>query len=176
MEKFEDLDLEEIYKLNKSEYIKQYFIVLKQLKNNRVSKKIVESLYGKSLATIYQEIMRAVEELKSYLISPGDLIILYPNIKEYKSKNFKTCDFSGAIIHPGSLYISYRPLLENITKKESFVLKKTLHVETGYIYRLPTEIGELETLEQKMILESSDQEINFNHFNNQMGGHLLFQK
>ena len=84
--------------------------------------------------------------------------------------------FPGWPIHPGSLYISYRPLLENITTNEKFVLERTIHVETGYLYNLPRRIDELEALEQDMILETPGQEIDFNHFNNQMGGRLPLKK
>ena len=56
------------------------------------------------------------------------------------------------------------------------MLKRTIHVETGYIYNLPTTIDELEYLEQNMMLETPDSEIDFNHLNNQMGGCLLLQK
>lgn len=56
------------------------------------------------------------------------------------------------------------------------MLKRTIHVEIGYMYNLPTAIDELESLEQNMILETPDSEIDFNHLNNQMGGCLLLQK
>ena len=176
MKELEEMTLQELQKLNNIHNLEEYFLILKKIQNNRISKRIVESLYGKSIETIYQEVIKEEEKFRSHSIFPGDLVVVYPNIKEQKSHDFKTCDFSGAIISPGTLYVSYRPLLENITTKESYVLKRTIHVEVGYIYNLPTAIDELEALEQNMILETPDSEIDFNHLNNQMGGCLLLQK
>ena len=176
MKELEEMTLQELQKINNIHDLEEYFMILKEIQDNRISKKIVESLYGKPIELIYREIRKEEEKMRSHSFFPGDLVLVYPNIKEQKSKNFKTCDFSGAIISPGTLYVSYRPLLENLTTKESFVLKRTIHVEIGYIYNLPTTIDELEYLEQNMILETPDPEIDFNHLNNQMGGCLLLQK
>lgn len=176
MKQLEEMTLQELQKINNIHDLEEYFMILKEIQDNRISKKIVENLYGKPIETIYREVRKEEEKMRSHSFFPGDLVLVHPNIKEQKSKNFKTCDFSGAIISPGTLYVSYRPLLENLTTKESFVLKRTIHVEIGYIYNLPTAIDELESLEQNMILETPDQEINFNHLNNQMGGSLLLQK
>ena len=133
MKVLEEMTQAELEKSDNPEYIGQYFTIVNQLKNNRVSKKLLEELQGEPIATIYQELMSEEEKFRSHSLFPGDLIMMYPNIKEQRSKGFKTCDFSGAIIHPGSLYVSYRPLLDNITTNERFVLARTLHVETGYI-------------------------------------------
>lgn len=176
MKELEEMTQAELEKLENHEYIKQYFTIINQLKDNRISKRLLEELHGESIATIYQELMCEEEKYRSHSLFPGDLVLIYPNIKEQKSKSFKTCDFSGAIIHPGSLYVSYRPLLDNITTNERFVLAKTIHVEAGYVYDLPTKIDELEALEQNMKLEIPNQEIDFNHLNNQMGGYFPLQK
>lgn len=176
MKELEDMTLDELKKLKVPEYVEQYYTIINQLKDNRISKRVLEKLQGEPITKIYEELMSEEENVRSHSFFPGDLVLVYPNIKEQKSKNFKTCDFSGAIIHPGSLYISYRPLLENITTNEKFVLERTIHVETGYLYNLPRRIDELEALEQDMILETPGQEIDFNHFNNQMGGHLPLKK
>lgn len=133
MKVLEEMTQAELEKSDNPEYIGQYFTIVNQLKNNRVSKRLLEELQGEPIATIYQELMSEEEKFRSHSLFPGDLIMMYPNIKEQRSKGFKTCDFSGAIIHPGSLYVSYRPLLDNITTNERFVLARTLHVETGYI-------------------------------------------
>lgn len=176
MKELEEMTQDELEKLKNPEYIKQYFTILSQLKENRISKRILEELQGEAIATIYQELMNEEEKFRSHSFFPGDLVLIYPNIKEQRSKNFKTCDFSGSIIYPGSLYVSYRPLLDNITTNERFVLAKTIHVEASYVYDLPTRIDELESLEQNMKLERANQEIDFNHFNNQMGGYFPLQK
>ena len=176
MKKLEDMTLDEMQKLSIPEYIEEYYTIISQLNNNRISKRVLEKMQGQSITNIYEKLMVEEEKIRSHFLFPGDLVLVYPGIKEQKSKDFKTCDFSGAIIHPGSLYISYRPLLDNITKKESFILARTIHVEAGYIHDLPTRIGELEELEQNMKSEELNQDIDFNHFNNQMGGQLSLKK
>lgn len=176
MKFLEEMKLEELKNLNQEEYIYQYYEILKQLNKNRLDKQIIETLKGESINKIIQKLEQEEEQLRSYSFFPGNLIILYPNIKELHSKSYQTCDFSGGIIHPGSLYINYRPLLENLNTKEVYVLKKSLKVEVGYIDRLPNTIFELETLEQNMILETPDDEIDFNHLNHQLGGKIILQK
>lgn len=176
MKELEEMTLEELKQTGNKKYIEQYFNILSEFQDNRFSKKVIESLRGQSIDKIYHELMKAEEEIRSHSLFPGNLVLVYPNIQEKKSKDFKTCDFSGAVIHPGSLYVSYRPLLDNITTNERFVLSRTIHVEAGYRYDLPTSIDELETLEQNMLLEPPNQEIDFNHFSNQMGGQIILQK
>ena len=176
MKELEEMTLEELKSLGNRTYIEQYFTILNQLKTNRISKIVLEEFQGESIDTIYQELMKEEEKFRSYSLFPGDLVLVYPNIKEQRSKNFKTCDFSGGIIYPGSLYASYRPLLDNITTNERFVLARTIHVEAGYVYNLPRRIDELEALEQDMKLETPNQEIDFNHLNNQMGGYFPLRK
>ena len=93
-----------------------------------------------------------------------------------RSKTFKICDFSGAVISPGSIYTSYRPLLDNMTTNERYILSRTIKVEIGYRNELPTNIHELEALEQNMFLETFNNGIDFNHFSIQMGGQITLQK
>lgn len=104
----------------KQEYLRQ----LDLLNTNRITKGIIEKMQGESIEKIYYQI--AKEELKhtSNSFFPGDIVILYPTLKEQSSKKVITCDFSGAIIYPKSLYINYRPLLENISKHTTYVLEK----------------------------------------------------
>lgn len=176
MQPIETMTLEELRRSDNTDWVEKYFLMLNEFKTDRIAKKILETLEGESIDKIYNEIEKESENYRSYTLFPGDLVLVYPSIKEQRSKIFRTCDFSGAVIHPGSLYVSYRPLLDNITKKEKFVLSRTIQVESGYIHNLPMEIGELEALEQSMKRQDENQEIDFNHLNSQMGGELCFQK
>lgn len=176
MKELEEMTLEELEELGKEKDIEQYFKILKELQDNRLSKKVIENLKGQPIDKIYRELIKKEEEIRSHSLFPGSLVVVYPNIKEMKSKNFKTCDFSGAIISPGSIYISYRPLLDNMTTNERYVLSRTINVEIGYRSELPINIHELETLEQNMFLETCNNGIDFNHFSIQMGGQITLQK
>ena len=90
--------------------------------------------------------------------------MVYPRMKEQRAKKEITCDFSGGIIYPGSFYVSFRPLLKNIETGDAFVLKRTLKVETGYSYDLPTK------------LEQNEDGISYGHLSQRIGGALEFQK
>lgn len=176
MKFLEDLTLEEIKLLENQKLLDEYHQVLRSLKTNRIAKEIVDDLMGKSLTTILTKVEQEEESYRSHEFFPGDLVILYPNVCEMRSRNYKTCDFSGAVIHPHSLYISYRPLIENITKKEVYVLKKTLHVEVGYAYNLPENIMQLESLNYNIEQQNEDNEINFSHLHQVTGGSITLQK
>lgn len=175
MIQLEALSLSEIKKYDSTQ-IKDYYQELEKLKTNRISKRVVENLIGEPLLKIVEEVSKEEEQFRSYQYFPGDLILLYSNFQEKRSRNYTTCDFSGALIYPGSLYINYRPLIDNLTLNETFILKKTIKVESSFAHRIPTNILELEVLENKMLLESEDPEIDFSHFNRQMRGDIRLQK
>lgn len=178
MEKLAQMTLEEITLLGDEEAEANYYYLLAELQTSRISKKIVEDYEGDSIASIWERIMEAEHNLTSEILFPGDLVVLYPSTKEQKAKDYITCDFSGGIIYPGSLYVNYRPLLENITTGETYVLQRTIKVETGYQHDLPTTIGAFETLERNMQLEYGHDEtgIKYSHLNQVMGGELTLQK
>ena len=176
MKSLEELTLEEIELLDNQQLLYEYNQMINSLKTNRIAKEVVEDLNGESIVTILTKVKQEEESYRSYEFFPGDLVILYPKISEMRSRDYKTCDFSGAVIHPHSLYVSYRPLIENITKKEVYVLKKTLHVEVGYAYNLPENIMQLESLNFNIEHENDDDEINFSHLHQVTGGGITLQK
>lgn len=176
MKELEEMTLEELKEVGKEKAIEEYFNILRELQDNRLSKKVIENLKGEPIDKIYRELMKASEEIRSHSLFPGSLVVVYPNIKEMRSKTFKICDFSGAVISPGSIYTSYRPLLDNMTTNERYILSRTIKVEIGYRNELPTNIHELEALEQNMFLETFNNGIDFNHFSIQMGGQITLQK
>lgn len=176
MKELEEMTLEELKEVGKEKDIEEYFNILRELQDNRLSKKVIENLKGEPIDKIYRELMKASEEIRSHSLFPGSLVVVYPNIKEMRSKNFKICDFSGAVISPESIYASYRPLLDNMTTNERYILSRTIKVEIGYRNELPTNIHELEALEQNMFLETFNNGIDFNHFSIQMGGQITLQK
>lgn len=176
MKELEEMTLEELKEVGKEKDIEEYFNILMELQDNRLSKKVIENLKGEPIDKIYRELMKAEEEVRSHSLFPGSLVVVYPNIKEMRSKTFKICDFSGAVISPGSIYTSYRPLLDNMTTNERYILSRTIKVEIGYRNELPTNIHELEALEQNMFLETFNNGIDFNHFSIQMGGQITLQK
>ncbi len=181
MKAFEQKTLSEIYESGNKEEEALYFSYLASLETSKIAKNIIERYEGEPIDVIYNKILQAEEDITSQVIFPGQMVIFYPNIKERKAKDYITCDFSAGIIYPGSIYISYRPLLDNLTTKETYVLKRTIKVETGHYTDLPTTIQEFEGLELKMQM-SYDRDvydnsgIEYSHLNQRTGGQFLLQK
>lgn len=174
---FEELTLEEILFLNDEQMYTRYMNEIRGLGSNRISKSIISTMQGSSLGEIYNEILKQEELYRSIDFFCGDLVLLYRGIKEHKSKHILTCDFSGALIYPQSRYISYRPIIENISKNEVYVLKRTLKVECGYEYDLPSNIHELETLQRNIYLEQDlNDGINYSHLSQRVGKELILKK
>lgn len=177
MKVLEEYTLSEIIALNDKKEYEKYYCELEELKKMPLSQNIIKRMQGSSLEKIMEEILRKEEEIKSYSLFPGNLVEFYPNKKELHTKKIITCDFSGAPIMPGSLYINYRPLIANITTNEVYVLSRTIKVECGYAHSLPSDIQEFEELERKMQLEQDfNDEIKYSHLNQVTGGSLKLQK
>ena len=181
MEAFEKKTLSEIYESGNKEDEALYFSYLASLETSKIAKDIIERYEGASIEEIYNRRLQAEEEITSQVIFPGQMVILYPNIKERRAKDFITCDFSAGIIYPGSLYVSYRPLLDNLTTKETYVLKRTIKVEAGHYTDLPTTIQEFEGLELKMQMSyesdfSDNTGIEYSHLSQRTGGEFVLQK
>lgn len=178
MELLENKTLEELLLGKNQEIIEQYYQELRNLSRNRIAKNIVKELFGYSLQDIWEKVAEEEQRAVSHSLFPNDLVLVYPSIKECRAKGIITCDFSGSLIHSGSLYVNYRPLIENITTNEAYVLKRTLKVESGYAHELPDTIVQLEELERKMQLGTNDDAtgINYSHLNQVTGGELYLQK
>lgn len=118
-----------------------------------------------------------LENTSNYYFS-GNLVAFYSYVREYYSKEDRTCDISTNVIKKGQLYISYRPLVENIETRETFVLKRTIRCEPIYHDLLPTNILEFENLnEQIMNYENyQNKEIYFDHLHYSQGGYLKLVK
>lgn len=171
MESIENMTLEEINSLNNQQLTHQYFRILETLQENRIDKQIINKMMGRSIFNIYNEITKEKSNMLSHYFFPGDLVIMHPGLKERIAKKTYTCSFSGARISPGSLYINYRPLIENLTSKNVYVLKKTINVEVGYEYNLPTTIDKLEQIALNMTVVEE-----YSELSQQMGGSIQLQK
>lgn len=173
MEGIEEYTLEEILAFNSKELQELYFRNLENLKTNRIARKVISQMPGESLGKIYQIICSEEEKNRSTSFFYGDLVLVSNGIKEHKASKYITCDFGGGIIYTGSFYLSYKPLIENISTNMVYVLEKTIKVETCYYDMLPQNIGELENLERNMQLELDlNDGIDYSHFNRQMGSSL----
>ena len=172
-----DFTLDEILSLNNKKIYETYLKELDNLKTNRITKQIVERMYGESINKIYEAILKE-ETINTSMDSDfffGDIVLLHESIKEYHAKTSMTCDFSTNLIKRG-LYLNYRPMLENLTTKKVYVLKRSIKVEPAYFDLLPTNITELEELNYKMKLQIEDNYIDYSHLNQVMGGELVLRR
>ena len=181
MYQFEDMTLNEIELFGNKELMTRYDQEIASLEIDDISRIVINRKYGESINTIVREIEKASYEFelrhRSEILFPNELVEVYPRTREGRAKREITCDFSGARIKKGSLYVSYRPMVWSITNGDTYVLSRTIKVETGYAYDLPSTIAELESLNVKMLSHAdSDNGIDYDHLYWQMGGELDFQK
>lgn len=116
----------------------------------RLTKEVLEYLESKSLDEQYRLLQQYYFENTSNYYFPNDLIAFYPHIIERKASKDVVCNISEAIISKGSYYINYRPLLENLYTKKTYVLKRTICCSLYYGNMLPSNIFELEDLNDKI--------------------------
>ncbi len=177
MKSIEEMSIEEIIATNNSELLKLYKSELENLKTDKIFQRFLSDYNGCSLIEIYEAISQIELSLQSELFFPGERIIMYPRIKEQKARSLITCDFSGGIIPPGSLYSSFRPLLKNIDDNTAYVLTRTIKVENGYTYDLPRDLHSFEGLALKVAQNAEDYNgINYGHLSQRIGGEFTFQK
>lgn len=148
------------------------------LGTNRLARYIINTSTSKNINEVYQEIIE--QELKNTSMDldffPNNIVLLYPDIKELHARKPITCDFSGAITKKGSLYLRYRPFIENISTNKRYVLKKAIRVEPAYYDMLPTTIAELERLNYYMKLEQKDVKVDYSHLYQVMGGQFVLKE
>lgn len=118
-----------------------------------------------------------IKENESLSLFPNSIVKVYPGIKEVNAKERRTCDFSGACISKGSLYVRFRPMIRDITNNEVYVLKRTITAEIGYEKMLPETISELEVFCDNISNCENLIDANpvFEHLHSQIGN-LVFKK
>ena len=180
---FEEKSLRELEQANNPVLVAKYHETLALLGEDREAKEMIEKYYGESINSIYHRIEKyhyeTVVKNTSEVLFPGQVVKVYPGIKTPTAKRMITCDFSGGRIYPGSKYVSYRPMIRNIYNGTTYVLSKTIRVESGYEWDLPTTIAELDALQLK--IEKADifgtiDGIDYTHLAQCTGGDLSFQK
>ena len=180
---FDERTLEELKEAKDPLLVEQYNAVIRMMGEDQLAREIIHDYYGDPLMEIYQRIEKYrfnfTMNNTSENLFPGETVIVYPGIKNPVAKKTITCDFSGALIYPGSLYVSYRPMVKNIYNGNTYVLSRTLKVESGYEWDLPTNIAGLDSLNMKIQnAENYDRQdgIDYTHLAQRLGGELVFQK
>lgn len=123
----------------------KYDKMLSELNTDVIADSVIKNNYGKSIYEIYSKIeMERIKHTSCNWFN-GDIVLVYPSIKETKSKR-QYYSINGASIKENSTYISYHALLVNITNGNRYVLKEPLRFELGD--NLPMNIFDLEELER----------------------------
>lgn len=125
--------------------MKKYDKMLSELNTDVIADRVIKNNYGKPIYDIYNMIQLEYIKHTSYNWFNGDIVLVYPSIKETKSKKHYD-SMHGAYISLNSLYINYHALLVNITNGNRYVLTKPLRFELGD--NLPMNISDLEELER----------------------------
>ena len=173
-----DLNLDNMLDLDSLNLYETHQEELESLKTNRIAKQIIEDMKGESINRIIEAILKeeAINTSMDSDFFSGDIVLVHESIKEYHTKTEMTCDFSANLIKKGGLYLNYRPIIENLTTKKVYVLKRSIKVEPAYFDLLPTNIAELEELNYKMKLQIEDNYIDYSHLNQVMGGALVLRR
>ena len=124
--------------------IEEYEELLKGLNTSFIAREIIEENYGKPIEVILRLIEYADIKRKSSNWFNTDDVIVYPSIKEVKSKKEYDTIY-GAHIGINMSYIDYHALIINTSRKTKYVLKNSLKFELND--ELPRNIYDLEQLE-----------------------------
>lgn len=122
----------------------------------RLTREVLEELESKSQYEQYELLQQYYLKNTSNYYFPNDLIAFYPRIIERRASRDIVCNISEVIISKGSYYINYRPLLENLNTKKTYVLKRTICCSLCYDNMLPTNIFELEELNDRIRNPNTD--------------------
>lgn len=122
----------------------------------RLTREVLEELESKSQYEQYELLQQYYLKNTSNYYFPNDLIAFYPHIIERRASRDIVCDISEVIISKGNYYINYRPLLENLNTKKTYVLKRTICCSLCYGNMLPTNILELEDLNSRIRNPNTD--------------------
>lgn len=160
--------------MSRKEIVKSYMVKLSLLPYQRMLKNMPK--YGKILNQIDDFLNGQINDIDienffmkydeyvmintSYNLFPGDVVKVYPGIRTFKSKEKILCDFSKNPILGGSEYLVYRPMLNNLTTKSTYVLDKSIRVLPEFYDILPKDIYTLDEFDRRLTDSYNLQEVN----------------
>lgn len=148
LQKIEDMALRNIL-------IQEYHDFYFSMFETPVLQKLMAPYYGSSLDKLFEKFDVLKASMTSLNLFPGDLVQFYSWYKTYQSKTFFVDDL-GCCIFPKTRYLSYRPMLWNLTTNVRYVLKRTLKVEEASIEILPTTLLQFEVLDQNIRIREEE--------------------
>ena len=125
--------------------MEDYNEILRDLNTDCIARSVIKKNNNKDIDKIYNLIQMEYIKHTSHRWFDGDIVLVYPNIRETRSKkHYETVH--GVYIGENTLYVNYHALLVNISNGSKYVLKKPLKFELGD--NLPMCIDDLEGLEK----------------------------
>ncbi len=121
------------------DYIKKYDIVLPPRIYNAI-----KNINFTNSDDFYGYLTNLLDRHTSQSLFPGDICFFHPNLRNPKASRLTICCLSGAEIDKGESYCTYRPLLENITRGNTYTIQQTLKVANGYENILPNDLHSFE--------------------------------
>ena len=115
-----------------------------ELSDSYIAKRVIKENDGISIEKMNDLIETEILKNTSHKWFNGKVVIIYPKIKETRSKK-RYSTIHGVNIDVNSRYINYQALLVNIDDGNKYVLKKPLRFEIGD--DIPICIDDLEELE-----------------------------
>ena len=125
--------------------MEEYNRMLRELNTDAIASSVIKKNYGEPIDKIYDLIQMEYIKHTSCSWFSGDVVLLYPSIKEVRSKKYYETIHEN-YIDINSLYINYHALLVNVTSGSKYVLEKPLRFELND--NLPKNIIDLEELER----------------------------
>lgn len=154
MKAVEEYTLDEINEIEdlelRTHLQKIYYEKRLELGDTPFSKRVIQSYPNCSILDLESILRSAYFEHTSFYNFPNKQVYFYPTVREQKCECDTTCAFSGGKIQRGCLYYCYRPLLDVVDSGRTYVLSKTLKLETMYFSDLPTTIQEFDVFTQKV--------------------------
>ncbi len=172
-------DINKLSSLQKKEFHQFYDATLQEWDQNRLIHHIILSHYGKSLYEIENLIQDQLLLHTSLSFFPNDVVLLYPSFpRVLKARTSTLCQISGSIIMKNSEYLYYRPILDNLSNGQTYVLTNSIKAELGYSDFFPSTIFEFEQLNDKLnnSYEVEDESYNYYDISQRIGEGLSIKK
>lgn len=130
--------------IRRTHYLDEYNELLKMINSQNLNAYLLERC-SKSIMELEEKFCEINHNFESTYLFPGHIVLMWSSIKELKALKMHICNFSGALIYPGSYYLSYRLFLENLTTKTAYCLRKPIELEAGYESILPETLAQLDS-------------------------------
>ncbi len=148
--------------------------------DSRVARRVIRAHEGESIASITDAMSQFIRDNTSYYLFEGNIVMVYPKFSLAKAKEEKVCSLCTRLIHPGNRYVIYRPLIDNLTTNETFVLDRSLQVHDTCKDNLPISIAQFDAIQMGIIdyhnFDEYEGMISYSELNDRFNGGFTFKR